>query len=76
MGGQVDASFATLGSVLPQVQSGKLTALAVAVLITYLIMVGTFGSLVHPFAILFSLPFGASGALAALAITGRALSIS
>lgn len=30
MGGQVDASFATLGSVLPQVQSGKLTALAVA----------------------------------------------
>ncbi|MEY5099307.1 MAG: hypothetical protein RJA36_2026 [Pseudomonadota bacterium] len=30
MGGQLDSSFATLGSVLPQVQSGKLTALAVA----------------------------------------------
>jgi tripartite-type tricarboxylate transporter receptor subunit TctC len=30
MGGQVDSSFATLGSVLPQIQSGKLTALAVA----------------------------------------------
>ncbi|RYF52538.1 MAG: tripartite tricarboxylate transporter substrate binding protein, partial [Comamonadaceae bacterium] len=30
MGGQVDSSFATLGSVLPQVVSGKLTALAVA----------------------------------------------
>ncbi|HVR53717.1 MAG TPA: tripartite tricarboxylate transporter substrate-binding protein [Pseudorhodoferax sp.] len=30
MGGQVDSSFATLGSVLPQLQSGKLTALAVA----------------------------------------------
>ncbi|XAH21842.1 tripartite tricarboxylate transporter substrate binding protein [Xylophilus sp. GW821-FHT01B05] len=30
MGGQVDSSFATLGSVLPQVRSGKLTALAVA----------------------------------------------
>jgi tripartite-type tricarboxylate transporter receptor subunit TctC len=30
MGGQVDSSFATLGSVLPQVQSGKLHALAVA----------------------------------------------
>ena len=30
MGGQVDSSFATLGSVLPQVQSGKLRALAVA----------------------------------------------
>ena len=30
MGGQVDSSFATLGSVLPQVQAGKLTALVVA----------------------------------------------
>lgn len=30
MGGQVDSSMATLGSVLPQVQAGKLTALAVA----------------------------------------------
>ncbi|SEK08366.1 MULTISPECIES: tripartite tricarboxylate transporter substrate binding protein [unclassified Variovorax] len=30
IGGQVDSSFATLGSVLAQVKSGKLTALAVA----------------------------------------------
>lgn len=30
MGGQLDSSFATLGSVLPQIQAGKLTALAVA----------------------------------------------
>ena len=30
MGGQLDSSFATLGSVLPQVQAGKLMALAVA----------------------------------------------
>lgn len=30
MGGQIDSSFATLGSVLPQVQAGKLMALAVA----------------------------------------------
>lgn len=30
VGGQIDSSFATLGSVLPQVQAGKLTALAVA----------------------------------------------
>ena len=29
MGGQLDVSFATLGSVLPQIRSGKLTALAV-----------------------------------------------
>ena len=30
MGGQLDSSFATLGSVLPHIKSGKLTALAVA----------------------------------------------
>ncbi|MBU2289265.1 MAG: tripartite tricarboxylate transporter substrate binding protein, partial [Gammaproteobacteria bacterium] len=30
IGGQVDSSFATLGSVFAQVQAGKLTALAVA----------------------------------------------
>ena len=30
MSGQVDASFATLGSVLPQIKSGKLQALAIA----------------------------------------------
>jgi len=30
MGGQLDSSFATLGSVLPQVEGGKLAALAVA----------------------------------------------
>lgn len=30
MGGQLDSSFATLGSVLPQVQAGKLNAMAVA----------------------------------------------
>ena len=30
IGGQLDSSFASLGSVLPQIQGGKLTALAVA----------------------------------------------
>jgi tripartite-type tricarboxylate transporter receptor subunit TctC len=30
MGGQLDSSFATLGSVLPQIQAGKLAPLAVA----------------------------------------------
>ena len=30
MGGQLDSSFATLGSVLAQIQAGKLTALALA----------------------------------------------
>lgn len=53
-----------------------LIALPISILIVYLIMVLTFGSLVHPFTILFSLPFAVSGALMALAVTGRAISMS
>jgi HAE1 family hydrophobic/amphiphilic exporter-1 len=53
-----------------------LLALPISIVIIYLIMALTFGSLVHPFTILFSLPFAVSGALVALAATGRPLSIS
>jgi len=51
-------------------------ALPVSALIAYLVMVLEFGSLVVPFIILFSLPFAATGALFALVVTQRALSIS
>ncbi|MEO8084906.1 MAG: efflux RND transporter permease subunit, partial [Ardenticatenales bacterium] len=53
-----------------------LLALPISILIVYLIMVLEFGSLAVPFAILFSLPFAATGAFISLAITGRALSLS
>lgn len=53
-----------------------LTALPISIIIVYLIMVVTFGSLIHPFTILFSLPFAVSGALVALFVTGRPLSLS
>lgn len=53
-----------------------LLALPISILIVYLIMVLEFGSLSVPFAILFSLPFAATGAFIALAVTGRALSLS
>jgi HAE1 family hydrophobic/amphiphilic exporter-1 len=53
-----------------------LLALPVSLLIVYIIMVVAFGSLVHPFTILFSVPFALSGALFALAITQRPLGIS
>jgi HAE1 family hydrophobic/amphiphilic exporter-1 len=52
-----------------------LVALPLSILIVYLILVVTFGSLVHPFTILFSLPFAVSGALVGLALTDRAISI-
>ncbi len=51
-------------------------SILLSVVIVYLIMALIFGSLVHPFTILFSLPFAVSGALLALVITGRPLSIS
>jgi HAE1 family hydrophobic/amphiphilic exporter-1 len=53
-----------------------LVAMVFSIIIVYLIMVVTFRSFVHPFTILFSIPFALSGALIALAITGRPLSIS
>lgn len=53
-----------------------LIALPISIIVAYIIMVITFGSLIHPFTILFSLPFAVSGALAALAITGRPISLS
>ncbi|MHB8626592.1 MAG: efflux RND transporter permease subunit [Aggregatilineales bacterium] len=51
-------------------------SLGLAILIVYLVMVFTFGSPVHPFTILFSLPLAVVGAAAALAITNRVLGIS
>ncbi|MEE8347014.1 MAG: efflux RND transporter permease subunit [Dehalococcoidia bacterium] len=46
-------------------------AMAIAVILVYIVMVASLGSLVNPFTILFSLPFISIGALFALFITGR-----
>jgi HAE1 family hydrophobic/amphiphilic exporter-1 len=50
-------------------------ALAVAVMIVFIIMVATFGSLVQPFILLISIPFAATGALLALVATGTPLGV-
>ena len=47
-----------------------------AIIIVYIVMVLVMGSLLSPFVIMFTLPLASIGALAALAITGRALGIS
>ncbi|MFN8875700.1 MAG: efflux RND transporter permease subunit [Gemmatimonadota bacterium] len=52
-----------------------LTALAVAVLLMYLILVMQFGSFLDPVAILISLPLSLIGVMIALAITGQTLNI-
>jgi HAE1 family hydrophobic/amphiphilic exporter-1 len=51
-------------------------ALLVAIVLVYMVMVITFGSLTTPFVIMFSLPLAAIGSIFALWLTGRPLGIS
>jgi HAE1 family hydrophobic/amphiphilic exporter-1 len=55
---------------------GLFTAMGVAILLVYLMMVLAFNSLVTPFIILFSLPLAAIGAFPALLLTGRPIGLS
>jgi HAE1 family hydrophobic/amphiphilic exporter-1 len=67
------------GGVAAQMQDafGSLgIALIAAIILVYLVMTISFGSLVDPFIILFSIPLAAVGALVALFITGRPLGLS
>jgi len=50
-------------------------ALLIAIVLAYLIMVALYQSYLHPFVVLFSIPFSIIGALLALALTGQALSL-
>jgi HAE1 family hydrophobic/amphiphilic exporter-1 len=50
-------------------------ALGIAIMIVFVIMVATFGSLVQPFILLISVPFAATGALLALVVTKTPLGI-
>ena len=50
-------------------------AMAVGIILVYLVMVGSLGSLRNPFVIVTSLPLALIGALAALAVTGRSLGL-
>lgn len=56
--------------------SGLLVAVLIAIILVYVLMVITFGSLLDPLILLFSLPLAAIGAFPALLITGRTISIS
>ncbi len=67
------------GGIFDQVNEGfedVFLAMAIGVGLVYLVMVASLGSLRDPFIIVFSLPFAVVGALIALAITGRTLSLS
>ena len=66
------------GGVFEQIAEGfqdVFLAMAVGVVLVYLVMVASLGSLRNPFVIVTSLPLALIGALAALAITGRTLGL-
>jgi HAE1 family hydrophobic/amphiphilic exporter-1 len=52
-----------------------LMALALAIFLVYLVMASQFESFLHPFVIIFSLPLGAIGVVAALGVTGRSINV-
>ncbi|HSL82571.1 MAG TPA: efflux RND transporter permease subunit [Thermoanaerobaculia bacterium] len=52
-----------------------LLALGLAAFLVYLVMAAQFESFLHPFVIAFTLPLGAVGAVAALAVTGHTINV-
>jgi len=50
-------------------------AIFLAIFLVYLVMASQFESLFHPFVIMFTIPFGAVGAILALLVTGQRLSV-
>jgi hydrophobic/amphiphilic exporter-1 (mainly G- bacteria), HAE1 family len=61
---------------LTEAFGGLFVAMAVAILLVYLMLVLAFNSLITPFVILFSLPLATIGAFPALLLTGRPIGIS
>ncbi|HEY7349682.1 MAG TPA: efflux RND transporter permease subunit [Ktedonobacterales bacterium] len=72
----VTVSYGGITSQLTTGFSGLLLAMLAAIILVYVLMVITFGSLLDPFILLFSLPLAAIGAFPALLVTGRTISIS
>ena len=67
LSGQEEERRRSLGSLM--------FAMALAIFLVYLVMASQFESFVHPFVVIFSLPLGAIGVVAALALTGRPLDV-
>ncbi len=71
----VTVSLSGSGQQQNEAFGGLFAAIAVAIGLVYIVMVITFGSLLEPFAILFSLPLAFIGAIGALVVTQRALGL-
>ncbi len=58
-----------------EAQRSLLMAMALAIFLVYLVMASQFESFLHPFVIIFTLPLGAIGVIAALLATGRSVNV-
>ena len=67
LGGQQEEMTRSLRSLL--------LAMGLAIFLVYLVMASQFESFLHPFVIVFTLPLGAIGVIAALALTGTTLNV-
>lgn len=89
VGREVDSAIAAVdlppgvsvksGGIFQQIEEGfqdVITAMIVGVILVYLVMVASLGSLRDPFIIVLSLPLAIVGALVALAVTDKTLSLS
>lgn len=77
--GQLEGVDVSIGGVTRQQNqafAGLFAAMAVAILLVYVVMVLVFNSLVDPLVIMVSLPLATIGAFPALALTGRPIGIS
>ncbi|MDR3359559.1 MAG: efflux RND transporter permease subunit, partial [Bifidobacteriaceae bacterium] len=72
----VSVEMAGVAEEMDQAFAELVTSLGVAVLIVFILMVGTFGSLVQPFILLISIPFAATGAVLALVATDTPLGVA
>ncbi len=72
----VDVRFSGVTQQQGQAFGGLFNAMAIAVLLVYVMLVLAFNSLITPFVIMFSLPLAAIGVFPALLLTGRAIGIS
>ena len=74
-----DSVDVNVGGVLSQIEesfNSMYIGIGLAIILVYIVMVLFFGSLLEPFAILFSLPLASIGAFFALVITGRTMGLS
>ncbi|WP_164006960.1 efflux RND transporter permease subunit [Pyxidicoccus trucidator] len=71
----VVGSFAGNAKEMGKTAAAFATALGLGILLLYMILAAQFGSYIHPFTIMVSLPFALIGAIGALLLSGNAMSM-